>query len=232
MRDQGGGVVTIYVWRVAWGEIGQPLRSVALDRRRVRAADGVRFAKLLGTSRDFSPRHADLTRWLLIIDWADRRAAARFDRHPVISAWTRRAKESWQATLSPIQSRGEWGRRRPFAPGTQADDGPIVAITRARISPLQTIAFWRSSGRVASAAGTQPGLRTAFGIGEAPVGIQGTFSVWDDVAAMRSFSHGAPAHRQVVAETARRNWYAEDLFAHFAVSDSSGTIDDVNPAAA
>ncbi len=73
------------------------------------------------------------------------------------------------------------------------------------------------------------GLRLAVGIGEAPVGLQGTFSLWSDAAALQEFAHRRPAHTAVVARTATEGWYAEELFARFAVLDVRGTYAGRHP---
>ncbi len=78
---------------------------------------------------------------------------------------------------------------------------------------------------------SRPGLLAAIGIGEAPVGLQGTFSLWHDDRALRAFAHGGAAHREVVARTATEGWYAEELFARFRVAASSGTLDGRDPLA-
>ena len=60
------------------------------------------------------------------------------------------------------------------------------------------------------------------------MGLQGTFSVWDSPAAVRSFA-GQGAHREVVRRTPEARWYAEELFARFAVVRSEGTLDGRDP---
>ena len=67
-----------------------------------------------------------------------------------------------------------------------------------------------------------PGVLFRMGIGEAPVGLQGTFSVWRDSSALRDFAYREPAHAAVIERTTRTGWYAEDLFARFAVLDVTG----------
>jgi hypothetical protein len=61
------------------------------------------------------------------------------------------------------------------------------------------------------------------GIGEAPVGLQGTFSVWANGAALSNFAHRRSPHREVMEKTHDIEWYAEELFARFALVDTSGT---------
>jgi hypothetical protein len=71
----------------------------------------------------------------------------------------------------------------------------------------------------------------AVGIGEAPLGLQGTFSVWDSTAALNAFAYDRPEHAAVVARTAQEGWYAEELFARLAVLSSRGTVDGADPLA-
>ena len=72
-------------------------------------------------------------------------------------------------------------------------------------------------------------LLVALGVGERQVGLQGTFSMWESAAALRSFAYAGRAHAEVVRQTARQRWYAEELFAGFAVLDAAGTVDGRDP---
>ncbi|MEI2717802.1 MAG: hypothetical protein V9E98_12585, partial [Candidatus Nanopelagicales bacterium] len=54
------------------------------------------------------------------------------------------------------------------------------------------------------------------------IGLQGTFSVWRDAAALRSFAYESPEHVAVIEQTRSTGWYSEELFARFAVVDVSG----------
>ena len=74
-----------------------------------------------------------------------------------------------------------------------------------------------------------PGLRLALGIGEAPIGLQGTFSLWSSASALNAFAYERAAHAAVIGRTAREGWYAEELFARFGVLSTSGTLDGVDP---
>lgn len=64
----------------------------------------------------------------------------------------------------------------------------------------------------------------SIGIGEAPVGLQGTFSLWESGQDLSAFAHRGPAHQQVISQTRERDWYAEELFARFAVQSVTGTF--------
>jgi hypothetical protein len=93
------------------------------------------------------------------------------------------------------------------------------------------VRFWRAVPPVSGDLHAGPGLRFALGIGEAPIGLQGTFSVWNSARALNEFAYGRPAHVAVVRRTAEEGWYAEELFARFAVLSAAGTVGGRDPLA-
>lgn len=224
-------VVTAHLWQVSRRDVPWALSAVARHRRRVRALPGVRFAKLMGTSTGFSARDADLTRWLLVTAWNDAATAHGFARCGPARTWARHSVESWSAVLRPIAARGRWSGREPFLadPDLRDWDGPVAALTRARLAPRRAVTFWRAVPPVAHVAAGTPGLRLSLGVGEAPLGVQGTFTVWSDRQALRAFAYGTPEHRDAIAATRRIGWYSEDLFSRFAVLSSAGTVDGRDP---
>jgi len=64
-------------------------------------------------------------------------------------------------------------------------------------------------------------LLAAFGVGEAPIGWQGTISLWRTPRDLVEFVRN-PQHRRAVERTPTQRWYAEELFARFAVLDIAG----------
>ena len=215
-------LVTLHLWRVTPGRVPSALLRMATDRRALRATPGLRFAKLLGTGkgRTFTPRDADLLRWGLLAVWDDAGAADGFERGVVVRGWERIATQRWSARLRPLSSRGRWSGREPFGrPPAVPWDGPVAAITRARLVPARAMAFWRASPPVAADLRDAYGVRLALGIGEFPVGLQGTFSLWDSADALNAFAYRRPRHVAVIERTRTERWYAEELFARFAVLD-------------
>jgi hypothetical protein len=69
-------------------------------------------------------------------------------------------------------------------------------------------------------------LLTAIGIGEAPIGLQGTFSLWKSAADLRTFAYKGEAHTKAIADTEKFQWYAEELFARFSVREERGSMMD------
>jgi len=227
-----GPLVTLHLWGTDPARSGAALARMGLDRRPLARTPGLRFWKLLGTGdgRTFTLRDADPSRWGLLAVWDGPSDLAAFERSsPVARAWSRLARERWRADLLPLRSRGTWSGVAPFGDLARRAprDRPVAAITRARIRPSQWRTFWAAVPPVALDANATPGLRFALGIGEAPVGLQGTFSLWDSASALTSFAYARAAHREVVAQTAARGWYREELFARLAVLQTTGTIGGV-----
>jgi hypothetical protein len=217
-------LVTLHLWRVRSAAVPVALLRMATDRRALRHVPGLGFAKLLGTGkgRTFTPRDADLRRWGLLAVWEDAGAADAFEDGDVVRRWARIATERWSARLRPLSSRGRWSGRQPFGdPAAAPWDGPVAAITRARLVPARALRFWRASPPVAADLREAAGLRLALGIGESPIGLQGTFSVWDSAAALNAFAYRRSPHTAVIERTRTEGWYAEELFARFAVLGSS-----------
>ena len=80
--------------------------------------------------------------------------------------------------------------------------------------------YRRSADRLSTSAG----LVASLGIGEAPVGLQGTFSLWESSSALSEFAYGSEEHQRAIKDTRRIGWYAEELFARFAVVEARGTL--------
>ena len=232
MTEPVPALVTLHLWRVAPPAVPRAVLRMGLDRPRVRRTPGLRFAKLLGTGngRTFTVRDADPLRWGLLATWTSPEAARAFEeRSPVARGWAALADESWRADLRPVAARGTWSGREPFGdPRPVRSEGPVAALTRARLRPAAAAGFWRSVPPVSADLRDRPGLRAAVGIGEAPLGLQGTFSLWESGRAVREFARG-PAHADVVARTGPERWYAEELFARFDVLATAGTLDGRDP---
>jgi hypothetical protein len=226
-------VVLLHVWRVPARAVPLALGRMAVDpfrlRRDVRRDPGMRFGKLLGTGtgETFGLTDADPTRYAALTVFGDDEAAQRFAAGPVVAGWDRLARTAVRLRLRPIASRGRWSGRDPFAgvgtPDAKAGaDGPVLAITRARLRPSRAVTFWRAVPPVVTALRAAPGLLARFGVGEAPIGWQGTVSVWRTTAELVDFAYRQPEHRAAIARTATARWYAEELFARFAVCEITG----------
>jgi hypothetical protein len=191
----------------------------------------VTFAKSLGTGRgvSFTPSDADLNQWAALLVFSDQDSANNFDKSKLVKKWNRHSSEQLKITLEPLSSHGLWAKRKPFGEPTPVKwEGKVAAVTRARIKWWMNLKFWRSVPPVTQDLHSQSGLLAAIGIGEAPIGLQGTFSIWQDGAALRTFAYEGSAHKSAIAKTAELNWYSEELFARFGVREISGTLNGVD----
>jgi hypothetical protein len=220
-------LVTLHLWGVPTRAVPAAFARMGMDRRPVRTTPGLRFAKLLGTGngRTFTVRDADPRHWALLATWDAPEAADAFERGRTAAAWDRLADERLRVTMRPLSSRGQWARKRPFGdPTPERYEGPVAAITRARIAPRRALAFWRSVPAVSADLHRSDGLRLAVGIGEAPIGLQATFSLWSSTAALTDFAHRRPPHVEAIRRTTELGWYVEEMFARLAVLDVEGTF--------
>ncbi len=199
---------------------------MATDQVRLRLNSDIAFSKLLGTGKgkSFTPRDADLKRWGLLVT-LDEAKLDHFDNSALINNWRKFSQSEYRAVLHPLSAHGEWSGQEPFAATPiEGWEGEVAAITRARIKPRKNLLFLKSVPPVVESLRTSPGLTYAIGIGEAPLGLQGTFSLWSNAAALRDFAYKGSAHVGAISATETEKWYSEELFARFAVIDQRGEI--------
>lgn len=213
------------------------MARLGTDRLRLRRVPGLRFARLLGTARGSSTASgADLRRTALFAVWESASALDAFEAGPLGRRAARtvaRGGEAYTVRLALIRGRGRWGGSDPLdgMVGANGSAGPLAVLTRAVVRPRAWHRF-RGVGRpVSDEVNRAPGLLAVVGIGEAPIGLQATFSLWSDAAAVTAFARGRPEHRAVVRRTRQEGWYGEELFARLAPLESSGTWDGADPLA-
>ncbi len=220
-------VTVAYFFTVESKSIPFAFLSMALDRVRSRKFTGISFSKLLGTGsgKTFTPTDADLSRWGMIVV-IERDRLEEFDCSSIVVNWRKRATSEFRVVLSPISSHGLWAKVNPFdfTKPISSPDVQIVAITRARIKWQKNFTFWGAVPPVVTDLHNSPGLIAAIGIGEAPIGLQGTFSLWASAGALRDFAYKGQAHQVAIAQTEKIGWYSEELFARFEVLDIRGEI--------
>ena len=223
--------VTLFIWRVHTRFIPFAIMRMALDRIQLRAIAGLTFYKLLGTGKGktFTPRDADMWQWGLLVV-GENSAIEVVKSSSLVKRWNSRARESAMVNLTPLSSHGMWSRQEPFVAskdGVGRPEGYVAAITRARIKWRENFTFWRAVPPVIDSLERSDGLICAIGIGEAPIGLQGTFSIWRDAQSLRNFAYKSQAHNQAITATREIGWYSEELFARFCVESSSGSINGI-----
>jgi hypothetical protein len=220
-------VAVAYFFTISRKNIPFAFTSMAIDRVRSRKFTGISFSKLLGTGsgKTFTPSDADLNRWGIVVV-VDKSAVSDFDSSSIVTNWRKRSISEFRAVLSPLSSHGLWAKQNPFdfTSPLSCPDAQIAAITRARIKWKKNFRFWGAVPPVVTDLHNSPGLIAAIGIGEAPIGLQGTFSLWESASALRDFAYKGQAHQVAIKQTEEIGWYSEELFARFEVLELRGEI--------
>jgi hypothetical protein len=204
---------------------------IAIDRFMYRLiSDDLSFYRLLGTGtgRTFTSRDANFHKWAVLTVWQNIEAAKKFSNNKLLKKWLPNTNIHSTYFLSPLISKGKWAKQEPFgSPVPRRWDGAVLSITRARIKFSMWRRFQREVPPVSKSLHLSAGLLTIFGIGEAPIGLQGTVSIWSSNQALTQFAQREQAHREVINKTHELDWYAEELFARFAVLDAQEDVHGV-----
>lgn len=223
--------VRLDIWQVPRTRIPLAIGFMGLHRRPLRKTAGLQFFKLLGTGsgQTFTARDADPKHWALLTIWQTSELADEFSTSVTFKRWQNISNERARLDLIPISARGKWNGMEVFGTGTREKwDGPTAALTRASIKVRWWREFWRSVPPVSADLNATAGLIASLGIGEAPVGLQGTFSVWKDNDSITQFASRQRAHQEVVQKTHQTGWYSEELFARFKIVAASGFYNGVS----
>jgi hypothetical protein len=175
-----------------------------------------------GAEGHFSGR-ADLTRWAIFTVWEsgkdlphdhpDKFHSLLFGRF--INAWWRIAQArpaTW--ILDPYLGHGTWAGvdAREWLSKEKYDIGNIAVLTRATVHWRSMKTFHGTAGSFGKSPLNAPGCQLAIGIGEWPLRLQATFSIWTDEASMKSFAYGDALHQDTIRRTRQEGWYKEELF--------------------
>jgi heme-degrading monooxygenase HmoA len=232
-------VASFHLTRYPVGHAIGTMAGLVTRNQALAATPGLRFARQLGTGRGSAMGlGADLRRWATFVVWDHEAALDAFlEGSALARRWREQGDETWSVRLIPLSSHGSWSGVRPLvdadaSDASEGDDGPVAVLTRARIPVRHWPAFYRSVPAVEATLARQPGLLAVLGIGEAPVGLQATFSLWRSPADVTAFAYKGSAHEEVVRRTRSQGWFSEELFARFRPYRSTGTWDGVDPLAA
>ncbi len=218
-------ITVIYFWQIKKVLAPVAILFMAIHKFALKRLPGVSFVKLLGTGKgeSFTPKDADPYRWGALVT-IQQDNLDNLDKSKVIRGWQKIAKKEYRAILKPISVHGLWSGKQPFEVEKFDWNGKIAAITRARIVWRKNLIFWRAVPPVTISLHQSPGLINAIGIGEAPIGLQGTFSLWESAAHLRDFAYKGQAHTQAIKATEENKWYSEELFSRFAVVQERGGL--------
>lgn len=225
-------IVSLTIVRYKKWQIPFALLAMAIHRLPLSLQKGCTFWKLLGSGKngtfDLQP---DWQQWGLLAVWDDRVSFEPFYHQSFIAFWWNFfLVEKWTILLSPLQSHGKWDDRQPFdAMSEENYNGPVAVLTRATIRFNKLKDFWGNVDSAASLMATAKGYIASFGVGEAPLYRQATFSVWESVDDVKAFAYRSREHAEVIRKTREGNWYKEELFARFKLIAAFGTLKGQDP---
>lgn len=181
---------------------------------------GLNFYKLMGSGRDVGfSLFPDWGVYALLGVWESEQAANDFFNHSAIyKHYQKMSSEQWTIFMKPIQTKGLWSGGNPFTPSLALDaNNPLIAvITRATIKTNKLLKFWRfvPTSQMPIQRGCA-GLIFTKGIGEVPIVQMATFSVWENLDALKNYAYSSAEHREAIKKTHQINWYKEEMFTRF-----------------
>ena len=218
-------ITVAYFWRIKPLAIPVAILNMATNKLLLKRVPGIKFIKLLGTGKgeSFTPKDADQLRWGILVTINESNLHD-LENSFVVKIWRKISSNQYKVILKPIASHGLWSKQDPFIVEKFDWSGKVAAVTRARIVWRKNLQFWKAVPPVTESLHQSEGLINAIGIGEAPIGLQGTFSIWESAAALRDFAYKGRAHVAAIAATESNKWYSEELFARFAVIEEQGVL--------
>ncbi len=211
------------------------LLAMALHRLPLMLNKKCLFWKLMGCGKNagFSMK-PDWQLWATLAVWKDYQDLEHFQQHSWIADWWKKfSSDQWTLICEPLTSHGQWTGKEPFKQTENSSGsnyaGPVAVITRARIRPSKIKRFWSSVAKVASIMSESKGYVASFSMGEAPLYLQATLSVWESMDDVVNFAYHSAEHREVIKKTRDEDWYSEELFARFKPVASIGTINNKRP---
>ena len=194
----------------ALGRMGRP--PISLDE-----AKGLSFFKPLGTGsgNGFSIK-PDFSTFGFVAVFDSEEIAKQFINSSSVKEYTKTAKGFSHLLMHTIKSHGEWSKQNPFEASVEFDKTkPLAVITRATIKPKLAHKFWRYVPSVSKSMNDYDELIFSKGIGEFPLLMQATYSLWSNAEAMMNYAYQNPKHAEMVKKTRELGWYSEELFARF-----------------
>lgn len=167
----------------------------------------------------------DFKRYAFIMLWDSEEHARDYFCSSKAMLWYRQhASEYLHFVLRPTRAQGAWGGVQPFDQQQAMDsEGPLVVLTRATIRAARLLEFWKHVPRTSRFMSEAEGVMHRVGIGEYPLFMQATVSMWESRKALMNAAYKNTVHADIVKLTRERNWYSEELFAQFEVIGSQAS---------
>ncbi|HKL03050.1 MAG TPA: hypothetical protein VJ911_05220 [Cryomorphaceae bacterium] len=179
---------------------------------------GLRFFKAMGTGagNGFSvvPNFSRYA-FLLLFDNREN-AESSIAENDAFNVYFDKATHFFRCHLKPAMVHGVWDGVQPFEIEENAKpEDPVAVITRARINTSKILDFWWNVSEAGRFMNSRDEAIYQIGIGEYPVFMQATFSIWKTMKEMKNAAYNGTPHAEVVKKTRERNWYSEEMFCVF-----------------
>ncbi len=196
-----------------WHAFARMGRSPILQKK----INGLTFFKPLGTGsgNGFSIK-PDFSTFGFVAVFKSEELAKEFLGTDVVKEYTKTTTGYSHVLMYTVKSHGEWSEQNPFESSVEYNKTkPLAVITRATIKPKLAYQFWKNVPAVSKSMDKYDELIFSKGIGEFPLLMQATFSLWSSAEAMMNYAYKNPKHAEMVKKTRELNWYSEELFARF-----------------
>lgn len=192
---------------------------------------GIGFWKLCGsgTGEGFTPV-PNTAVYAILASWPDAETARTQTQNArIFQKYRAQSAEDWTIILETASARGVWSGAAPFFPTDKPIAGPLAALTRATVKPSVALKFWRRVPDISKMIGSDRNVAFKIGIGEVPLLHQVTFSIWPDTKSMAGFARENGPHAAAIRAVRDGNWFAEELYARFAIIGDNGTWNGASP---
>lgn len=181
------------------------------------SAEGLTFWKALGSgSGNGFSIWPDFSTFGLLTVFNSEDEATNFINSEVIAKYTKNATKHSHVLMHSIKTHGKWSQQEPFIASIKYDESkPLAVITRATIKPKLAHKFWKYVPSVSKSMDNHKGLVYSKGIGEWPILMQATFSLWEKGDDMMAYAYKNKKHAEMVKKTRELGWYSEELFSRF-----------------
>ncbi|GAB5564403.1 MAG: hypothetical protein Wins2KO_14660 [Winogradskyella sp.] len=190
--------------------------------------EGLSFWKALGSGsgNGFSIWPDFSTFGLLTVFNSEHDAKAFLASH-IMDEYTKDSENFSHLLMHTVKAHGEWSNQSPFESSATFDQSkPLAVITRATIKPKLAYKFWKYVPSVSKSMDGHKGLIYSKGIGEWPILMQATFSLWQKGEDMMAYAYKNQKHADMVKKTRELGWYSEELFSRFHPFEIQGDLID------
>ena len=205
----------------ALGRMGRPpLRHINIP--------GLSFWKALGSgSGNGFSIWPDFSTYGLLTVFDSENEANDFLDSEIMNNYTDESFKHSHVLMHTVKAHGQWSQQEPFNSTVNYNpDRPLAVITRATIKPRLAYKFWRHVPSVSKSMDGHSGLLFSKGIGEWPLLMQATFSLWNTGEDMMQYAYKNKKHADMVKKTRELGWYSEELFARFHPFEIKGNLID------